>query len=76
MTSTPAPSSADTTARTWPSVNWCRMACDPSRSVESVIRTWDRSRGHLHVRAVVASRSPTRAAAAVMMSRLPAQGGR
>src|SRR5579859_1158720 len=39
MTSTPAWSSACTTARTWPSVNWCAMAWLPSRSVESVSRT-------------------------------------
>src|ERR1035438_7848473 len=39
MTSTPARSSAPTTFRTCSSVKRCRIACDPSRSVESVMRT-------------------------------------
>ena len=92
MTSTPAPSSAETTARTWPSVNWCRIAWEPSRSVESVIRTIVRH-AVASLTGVVAmtaagprrlipatvraeSGSPTWAAAAVMMSRLPAHAGR
>src|ERR1700734_2486975 len=39
MTGTPAPSSAATMFRTFSSVNWCLIACEPSRSEESVTRT-------------------------------------
>src|SRR6202046_5231139 len=39
MTGTPAPSSAATMFRTFSTVNWCLIACEPSRSEESVTRT-------------------------------------
>ena len=66
--------------RTWPSVNWWRIAWLPSRSVESVIRIFcgvdvrHSAPPALLVAAAVrwtANFSPMRAAAAVMMSRLP-----
>ncbi len=75
MTSTPAASSAATTWRTWASVNRWAIACEPSRSVESVMRR-SRVMPSPPRADAAASRSPTRAAAAVMMSRLPAHGGR
>ena len=78
ITSTPAPSSACTVARTCSSVNWCDIAWLPSRSVVSVMRT-GRSVPLMPAtpaNRVVATSSPTRAAAAVMMSRLPAYVGR
>ncbi len=78
ITSTPAPSSACTVARTCASVNSCDIAWLPSRRVVSVIRT-GRSVPLMRrapTKRVVATSSPTRAAAAVMMSRLPAYVGR
>src|ERR1700677_4650898 len=39
MTGTPAPSRAATMFRTFSTVNWCLIACEPSRSEESVTRT-------------------------------------
>ena len=84
-------SSPSTIDRTSSAVNWCRLWCEPSRSDVSVSRrsrasskvVGERSvRGHLRrsrcrcragTRAI---RSPTRVAAAVMMSRFPAYGGR
>src|ERR1700734_578579 len=39
MTGTPAPSRAATMFRTLSTVNWCLIACEPSRSEESVTRT-------------------------------------
>src|ERR1700756_3977322 len=39
MTGTPAPSRAATIDRTLSTVNWCLIACEPSRSEESVTRT-------------------------------------
>ena len=79
ITSTPAPSSACTVARTCASVNSCDIAWLPSRSVVSVIRTGRSVPRHAlrtPANRVVATSSPTRAAAAVMMSRLPAYVGR
>jgi hypothetical protein len=39
MTGTPADANPATTERTISSVNWWPLACEPSRSDESVIRT-------------------------------------
>ena len=73
---------------TWSPVNWCRLACEPSRSEESVTRMSRPCRdvAALSVDAIAftpctlrscwAISSPTWVAAAVMMSRLPAYGGR
>ena len=83
ITGTPAASSAATIALTSSLVNWWRLWCDPSRSDVSVIRTSQiaESAAHYCVPPVTASvslaiSSPTLVAAAVMMSRLPAYGGR
>ena len=87
MTGTPALSSAATMAPTSSLVNWWRLWCEPSRSDVSVIRTSQIGLKKMSVVMPVAPRaaadrdslaisSPTLVAAAVMMSRLPAYGGR
>ena len=63
-------------ARTCASVNWCDIAWLPSRSVVSVMRTGRSVPVISATASAVATSSPTRAAAAVMMSRLPAYSGR
>ena len=76
MTGTPAASRPRTIAATCSAVNRWARAWEPSRSVESVSR-----KAVLGTRAppalarASAMASPTRTAAAVMMSRLPAYGG-
>jgi hypothetical protein len=72
MTGTPARSRAPATVRTCSTVNWWRIGWEPSRRLLSVRR----GRGAVMAGQVAARPAarcwPTRQAAAVMMSRLPA----